>query len=200
MYRVGLGFRLTSPTGGLRYPSVDCYETSAMQIFVCPGIHSPTLTTQFVTALGLSQQEVLIFPSDQPVYSPQHVLDFFKPQAPVVIIAFSAGVVGAIAATRTWYDRNIPISALIAIDGWGVPLFGDFPIYRVSHDQFTHWSSKLLGGGESFYADPAVDHLTMWHSPHLVRGYVDFSNRTPNRVTTAATFILEKAGITRFQS
>ncbi|MCU0548244.1 MAG: hypothetical protein MUC48_02740, partial [Leptolyngbya sp. Prado105] len=88
-----------------------------MQIFVCPGIHSPTLTAQFVKGLELSQQEVLIFPADQPVYSPQHVLDFFEPQAPVVMIAFSAGVVGAIAATRTWYDRNIPISALIAIDG-----------------------------------------------------------------------------------
>jgi hypothetical protein len=158
-----------------------------MPIFVCPGIHSPSLTEHFVIELGLSQTEVLIFPSNQPVYSPQHVLNFFQPKEPVVMIAFSAGVVGAIAATRTWYRQGHTIAAFIAIDGWGVPLFGNFPIYRLSHDRFTHWSSNLLGGGESFYADPPVDHLTIWKSPRSAWGYVEPSHR----ITTAAAFILE---------
>ena len=57
------------------------------------------------------------------------------------------------------------MKALIAFDGWGVPLVGNFPIYRISHDQFTHWSSELLGKGDkSFYADPPVEHLDLWRS------------------------------------
>lgn len=158
-----------------------------MPIFICPGIHSLSLTEHFVGELRLSQTEVLIFPADQPVYSPQHVLDFFQPQEPVVMIAFSAGVVGAIAAARTWQRQGQSIAAFIAIDGWGVPLFGDFPIYRLSHDRFTHWSSNLLGGGKSFYADPPVDHLTIWRFPNQVRGYAEPSHQ----ITTAASFILE---------
>jgi len=44
----------------------------------------------------------------------------------------------------------------------GVPLVGNFPIHRLSHDYFTHWSSAVLGSGnDSFYADPPVEHLEM---------------------------------------
>ncbi|NJK53546.1 MAG: hypothetical protein HC936_13370 [Leptolyngbyaceae cyanobacterium SU_3_3] len=57
------------------------------------------------------------------------------------------------------------------MDGWGVPLGGDFPIYRVSHDRFTHWSSAWwVAGLDSFYADPAVAHLDLWRSPQTVQG------------------------------
>lgn len=87
------------------------------------------------------------------------------------------------------------IKALIALDGWGVPLGGNFPIYRLSHDSFTHWSSALLGGGtESFYADPPVEHLELWRSPQTTKGW--WNHQTPTGLktatpTTAALFILE---------
>lgn len=166
-----------------------------MKILICPGMHPPVLTESFVSELSLEILEnCRIFPSDRlPVYSPQHLLDFFSPSEAVLIIAFSAGVVGAIAAARIWHRQGIRIAAFIAIDGWGVPLSGEFPIHRVSHDQFTHWSSLMMGGNAThFYADPSVDHLTLWHSPTEVRGVVVEGIVKPsNAVTTAAIFITE---------
>lgn len=160
-----------------------------MQILICPGMHSPALTERFITALQLPLDRVSVFPSDrQPVYSPQQILEFFSPSDSVLIIGFSAGVVGAIAAARIWQRQGIRVSAFIAIDGWGVPLFGEFPIHRVSHDRFTHWSSALLGGGvTSFYADPPVEHLSLWHSPQVALGFVEPSNQA----STAAIFITD---------
>jgi len=160
-----------------------------MQILICPGMHSPAFTSAFISKLHLALERVQIFPSDrQPVYSPQHVIDYFALDDSVLIIAFSAGVVGAIAAARMWQRQGIQIRALIAIDGWGVPLFGDFPIHRISHDRFTHWSSLMLGGNAThFYADPPVGHLTLWHSPETVQGVVEPSNR----IVDAATFLSE---------
>ena len=95
-----------------------------------------------------------------------------------MIIAFSAGVVAGFTAACQWQQQGGTIKGLIAFDGWGVPLLGDFPIYRVSHDEFTHYSSAILGTGNiSFYADPAVDHLDLWRSPHQVRGWmIDTTN------------------------
>ena len=73
--------------------------------------------------------------------------------------------------------RQIKVKALIAIDGWGVALWGNFPIYRLSHDYFTHWSSLALGGGDkNFYADPPVGHLDLWRSPQTTRGWQVNSN------------------------
>jgi hypothetical protein len=78
------------------------------------------------------------------------------PQEPLLLIGFSAGVVGAIAAANLWQGQGRRVAAVIAVDGWGVPQVGDFPLHRVSHDYFTHWSSAVLGAGaDSFYADPA---------------------------------------------
>ncbi|MBE9012616.1 hypothetical protein IQ250_20660 [Pseudanabaenaceae cyanobacterium LEGE 13415] len=160
-----------------------------MQILICPGMHSAQLTEAFVSKVNLPLEKCSIFPSDrQPVYSSQHILEFFQPEKSVLILAFSAGVVGAIAAARIWQRQGIRIARLIAIDGWGVPLFGDFPIHRMSHDRFTHWSSLMLGGNAThFYATPAVDHLTLWHSPDLVRGVTEPCDRR----LTAADFISE---------
>ncbi|MBD1844492.1 hypothetical protein H6F89_14030 [Cyanobacteria bacterium FACHB-63] len=163
-----------------------------MEILICPGMHLPALTDAFLSQLSLGNCQV--FPSDRfPVYSPQHLLDFFSPQDATLIIAFSAGVVGAIAAARVWQRQGIRIAALIAIDGWGVPLFGEFPIHRVSHDQFTHWSSLMMGGNAThFYADPPVEHLTLWQAPTIVKGVVVKGIVKPsNAVVTAATFISE---------
>jgi hypothetical protein len=64
------------------------------------------------------------------------------------------------------------VKALIAFDGWGVPLFASFPIHHISHDYFTHWSSNLLNCGKvNFYADPDVNHLEIWGKINQVNGY-----------------------------
>ena len=135
-------------------------------LLICPGIHPPELTESFLDGVlenWKNQQqlgELLIFPTqDYSAYSSLDILNFIdknNPKSAIMIIAFSAGVVGAIGAALAWQQLRGEIQGLIAIDGWGVPLIGNFPIYRISHDYFTHWSSALLGGGiESFYADPA---------------------------------------------
>jgi hypothetical protein len=129
-----------------------------------------------------------------------HILQFLhdrlhhRLESPVIFISFSAGVVGAIAAAWQWQLLGGDVKAFIAIDGWGVPLSGKFPIHRLSHDYFTHWSSSLLGSGQdNFYAEPAVDHLTMWRSPQSVQGWwVDSSQgeiTTPKTRLTAAEFL-----------
>jgi hypothetical protein len=87
------------------------------------------------------------------------------------IICFSAGVVGSIFAAYLWQLWGGKISTFIAVDGWGMPLKGDFPIYTLSHDFFTYasWGQWNHNSG-AFYADPPVSHLQLWHSPHTTRG------------------------------
>ncbi len=156
-------------------------------LIICPGIHNPQLTQNFLEGLHSSESDnlsscwsdkVLIFPAQNyPAYSAAHILDFLQSHAdilktPIVFIGFSAGVAGAIGAAWGWQLLRGTVKAFIAFDGWGVPLYGNFPIHRVSHDYFTHWSSALLGGGEdSFYADPSVEHLDLWRSPNTSRGW-----------------------------
>ncbi|MBE9180386.1 hypothetical protein IQ268_17635 [Oculatella sp. LEGE 06141] len=183
-----------------------------MKIVVCPGIHSLALTQRFLTALAYQPSNILVFPAEsEPAYSPIHILNFLsdalKPPdsgvdnatstVPLVFIGFSAGVVGAIAAARAWQRQGGVVNAFIALDGWGVPLYANFPIHRVSHDYFTHWSSAWLGNGEdSFYADPPVEHLEVWRSPQTVHGYwlppARLATRHPTQrgqLTTAAQFL-----------
>ena len=160
-----------------------------MSIIICPGFHGPELTESFLEGLGghwrklQESGDVLIFPVETYApYSPLDILNFLcyaKPassendtETGLLFISFSAGVVGAIGAAWSWRGLGRRVTAFIAVDGWGVPLGGDFPIYRMSHDRFTHWSSALLGGGpESFYADPAVEHLDLWRSPQTASGW-----------------------------
>lgn len=174
-------------------------------ILLCPGVHPPQLTDGFVKNIFSDRhsnflQNLLVFPTqDYPAYSPIHVLEFLHTQLnfpisaapPLVMIGFSAGVVAAIAAALSWQIQGGKIKALIALDGWGVPLAGDFPIHRLSHDFFTHWSSLLLGGNsESFYAVPAVNHLKLWQEPAKVSGWS--ITATGNTVRcSAADFITE---------
>jgi len=153
---------------------------------ICPGIHDPQLTQDFLKALQHSEiddmssswiQNVVIFPSQvYPAYSAAHVVDYLQRHTeqtmPVIFISFSAGVAGAIGAAWAWELSGGTVKAFIAFDGWGVPLYGKFPIHRVSHDYFTHWSSAVLGAGEdSFYADPAIKHLDLWRSPDMCKGW-----------------------------
>jgi hypothetical protein len=180
-------------------------KDKGMRIVICPGIHNPELTRSFLRGMQSSVEEDvgkwLVFPSDRyPAYSGWHIGQFLRDrlwipgaeseqQPTIAIIAFSAGVVGGIAAAHGWQTSGGKVSGLIALDGWGVPLVGSFPMSRLSHDYFTHWSSALLGGGQdSFYAEPDVEHLDLWRSPQTARGYAISPNVQPI-CTTAAQFI-----------
>lgn len=175
-------------------------------VLICPGIHDPLFTQEFLQGFdkfshlhSLDLDRSLVFPTqDYPAYSASHILQFIEDRwgnkgtvPELAIISFSAGVVGAIGAAWGWRLQGRTLKALIAIDGWGVPLSGDFPIYRLSHDYFTHWSSNLLGSGlGSFYAQPAVSHLDLWRMPDQVQGW-QVGDRTLNPKLTAAEFIIE---------
>lgn len=193
-----------------------------MSLVICPGMHDPELTQSFLFGLRREKgkkarrreaacrqtsllsdkaKNLLIFPAqDEPAFSAFHVLQFLgerlgSPQetSPLVFISFSAGVVGAIGAAWGWQLLGGKVLAFIAIDGWGVPLFGNFPIHRLSHDYFTHWSSSVLGSGEdSFYAEPPVEHLQLWRSPQTVEGWClhpTVGKSQPRTRLTAAQFL-----------
>jgi hypothetical protein len=171
-----------------------------MNIIICPGVHELELTQSFIEGLlgqfSISniRQNIVVFPAENyPAYSAFHIWQFLRDanlaySQPVIFISFSAGVVGAIAAAWMWQSQGGRVKAFIAIDGWGVPLGGDFPIHRLSHDYFTHWSSALLGGGEeSFWADPAVGHLQIWSQPQSVVGWWTRCDRAKSERPTRST-------------
>ncbi len=181
----------------------------SVQWVICPGVHSPACTDAFLAALAKSLaelggailtkrvEEALVFPGDRRLpYCGCQVLAFLNetvaPTSTIGLMGFSAGVVGAIAAAWGWRSQGRSIHAFIALDGWGVPLGGDFPIYRLSHDWLTHLTSIGLGHCRaSFYADPGVPHLELWRSPHTTIGWQMRSNFTQPTRTTAARFIGE---------
>ncbi|WP_404783427.1 hypothetical protein [Altericista sp. CCNU0014] len=170
-----------------------------MAIILCPGIHDPALTLSFWDAIqsvklpGPSRAALprpYIFPDARHwAFSSPHVLQFLHQSLPIaqplVLLGFSAGVVGAIGAAWAWQQQGGTVRALVAVDGWGVPLYGTFPIYRLSHDGFTHWSSQGWGmGRDPFYADPGVPHLELWRSPDRAWGWWDRGQR-PQRTNAA---------------
>lgn len=141
-----------------------------MIIIICPGVHPPELTDRFVQSLAL--QNYLVLPTES--YLPYDAIAVYQwidrqqldKTQPLSFITFSAGVVGGFGAAIAWQLQGGKIYSFVAFDGWGVPLVANFPIYRVSHDYFTHWSSAILGAGRSgFYVEPAVEHLELWRSP-----------------------------------
>lgn len=178
---------------------------ASVQLVICGGIHEPRLTDSFLQELqwqtarvGLSINHPLVVPVSQyPPYSPTHIWQFLQKsvgaagvRVPLWFIGFSAGVVGAIAAANHWQASGGPVKAFIAFDGWGVPLYGNFPIYRCSHDYFTHISSNLLGRGVgSFYADPSVAHLDLWQFPAQTWGW-SVAPYTGSHRTTASQFVV----------
>ncbi|NJK61303.1 MAG: hypothetical protein HC921_00190 [Synechococcaceae cyanobacterium SM2_3_1] len=91
------------------------------------------------------------------------------PTASLLILAFSAGVVGALGLTQLWSGSVV---ALIAVDGWCVPLWLSCPVIRLSHDLETHANGLFWGGGiAQFYADPFVSHTQLWGDPDSVLGW-----------------------------
>ncbi len=182
-----------------------------MRLVICPGVHEPKLTDCFLTGLsglwGLAADRqnqqivdrVKIFPAHKyPPFSALDILHFLLTQElageSLVFVSFSAGVAGAIGAAWMWQQIGGKVGAFFALDGWGVPLGGNFPIHRISHDRFTHWSSAILGGGgESFYADPAIEHLDLWQSPQTAKGWQVSQTAAGIETvapTTAATFLV----------
>jgi hypothetical protein len=154
------------------------------------------------------REKVLIFPAQNYLaFSAVHILEFLQRQTgllemPLVFISFSAGVAGAIGAALGWQLLGGKVKAFIAFDGWGVPLSGNFPIHRVSHDYFTHWSSALLGSGDdSFYADPPIEHLDLWRSPNTCQGWwvhpATEDKPEQRTFTTAAQFVSQLLQIYR---
>lgn len=156
-----------------------------MRVVICPGIHESKLTEGFLGGLFADpagehpdfSQLLRIFPApNAAAYSALDILQFLcsqeSPRQSLIFVSFSAGVVGAIGAAWGWQALGGEVKAFFALDGWGVPLVGNFPLHRLSHDYFTHWSSALLGSGSAnFYADPPVEHLSLWQSPQTVKGW-----------------------------
>ena len=177
-----------------------------MSIFICPGFHLPQITQSFLQELSLSNSDFILsvntrtFKSESyTVVSAVHILqDLIKAYGqphqatPVLFISFSAGVVGALGAAWGWELLGGKVKAVIAIDGWGVPLMGNFPIHRLSHDYFTHQTSIVVNCPEdNFYADPEATHLQMWRSPSTVAGWATSAVNFPVRShLNAAEFIL----------
>ncbi|RMF26031.1 MAG: hypothetical protein D6756_04465 [Cyanobacteria bacterium J083] len=170
-----------------------------MQIVICPGIHKRQLTNQFLSSMAKfrhSREKLdkwLVFPTEQQApYNPLLVNQFVTDNcdnSSILLIAFSAGVVGALGTAWLQQIQGREIRGLIALDGWGVPLGGNFPIYRLSHDYFTHLTSKAIGVGvDSFYAEPAVEHLDLWAFPANTWGWWEKSGGTKVRCL-AAEFI-----------
>lgn len=171
-----------------------------LAIVICPGYHSPTLTASFLRGLGwtsVPKPRVLVPDEKMSPIAGGALLGFIKTQValctPLLFISFSAGGIGALGAAHSWSQDGGVVKGMIVLDGWGLPVLGPFPQYRVSHDGFTHWSSALLGTGlDSFYADPPISHLDLWRSPQLAQGWrihpvgMGLERRSP---MTAAQFI-----------
>ena len=162
-----------------------------MSIIICPGIHDLELTHSFVRDLqNQIESNYFILPTAEfAPYSAIAIARWLDSQPlaktePLSFIAFSAGVVGSIGAAIWWQLQGGLVKGLVAFDGWGMPLAGNFPIYRVSHDYFTHWSSSLLGAGtQGFYADPKIEHLDLWRSPADVYGWQAIAPGCKTRIT-----------------
>ena len=160
-----------------------------MSVIIIPGIHPPQLSDRFLASIqDKIKQNYLILPTEEyPPYSPLSIYQWLEQHQlsktePVAFIAFSAGVVGGIGAAIAWQLQGGQVQSLIAIDGWGMPLIANFPLYRVSHDYFTHWSSAILGAGEKgFYAAPGVSHLAIWRSPEICWGWRTISDGLQTR-------------------
>lgn len=148
-------------------------------VIIIPGVHPPEITDRFVRDIQKEiDRDYLVLPTE--AYLPYNAIAIYQwlgqqqldKTQPLSFIAFSAGVVGGIGAALAWQLQDGKVRSFIAFDGWGMPLVANFPLYRVSHDYFTHWSSAILGGGtSSFYVEPGVEHLELWRTPNNCRGW-----------------------------
>ena len=156
---------------------------------ICPGFADRSATEQFLAATWKPAwpQPLVIW---EATYRGDRVLEALRaidPQRAIGLIGFSAGVVAALEAAQAWQRRGGRVRAVFAWDGWGVALPGGLPIYRFSHDRWTHHSSAWLGAGRAqFWADPPLSHQAFWRSPDHAWGWWSMPDRAPSRTTAAA--------------
>ena len=145
---------------------------ASSRLLVIPGVVPQEATDRFVQQLGVSG--ICCVPVSVAPFNPWSIEQFTQTQdldTNLVVIAYSAGCVGALGWIPLWHRQKKAIKALIAIDGWPIPFWGKFPIYRVSHDLYTHRTTLYLGAGrEQFYCDPAVEHRNLWAYPEASWG------------------------------
>lgn len=168
-------------------------------LIICPGMHSPrwteTLKGQLKGGELWPSAEHYVFPHHpQQAWSAHALRDWLGATvalgSPLVFLGFSAGCVAAIAAAWAYQQgQDYPVEAVIALDGWGVPLAGQFATYRLSHDRYTHITGALWGQGDrAFYADPPVTHQQLWQAPQQVWGWAGGGSGT---YTTALQFLAQ---------
>lgn len=189
-------------------------------LLVCGGMHSPSHTERALATIAedstLSRLSRVVCPPHS-AYSLEVLSPFALRQgledclanpypelaAPALVIwAFSAGCVGAVALAAHWQRYRGPVLALCMVDGWGVPRDPEVPTYRLSHDYTTHSTSRWLGGGDlDFYADPAVPHLEFWRQLPTVGGWATETGKAKQRLT-AADFLRQRSreAITRYHT
>lgn len=130
-------------------------------MIIVNGFHPPQWTEQFLTHFP-EVKNLQIW-----TQSPLH-LTLTPTLQPVLIIAYSAGIIGALQWTK---QTNIPIKALIAVDPFLLSLYCPFPVYTLSHDILTH-HSFLTSSHQQFYAYPPTSHQALWCSPNQTRGKI----------------------------
>ncbi len=171
----------------------------APKLVICPGFHDAYLTVQFLQALGWRDRALWwtdLSPLDGAGLCERVAAT--EPAASAIFVGFSAGVIGAGIAALLWQARGNRVAAVVALDGWGVPLPSDccYPVYRLSHDCFTHLSS---GWGESgcgrFYCDPPIAHMDLWRSPQQALGWQELRPgwRTRESAATYLQAILQRS-------
>ena len=174
--------------------TVDETSKRKLSVYICPGFHASALTEQFVRSLPLFIRPHVFtaFPANPIAVFRWLTQQKCSPIAPITAIGFSAGVVGMAGALTLWQQQGGKVARFFAVDGWGMPTAG-LPTCRLSHDEFTHWSSLPLGAGKvNFYADPAVEHLALWKNPEQALGWQvnDWKSGRPKGIATTASHFL----------
>ncbi|WOD37429.1 hypothetical protein [Nodosilinea sp. E11] len=176
-------------------------------LLVVGGMHPPSYTGQILSTIARDEvlgqlRRVVCAPQRSgdvlSAYALRQALDkaekasLPEPELGLLIWAFSAGCVGAAALAAHWQQGRGPVLALFMVDGWGVPRPPGVPVHRLSHDRFTHDSSRWLGAGdEDFYADPAVPHLHLWQQPQTTNGWATAGRDRES--LTAADFLCRRS-------
>lgn len=168
-------------------------QKSSLKLHLFSGFHDPSLSDQFRSSLlsalrdvspSLSFRfEIICYPI-QSVGVPNLNSDIH------LFIGFSAGVIRAAIAAHLAQGLGQTVAGLIAIDGWGVPLCDrSYPVYRFSHDSFTHLTSSLLGAPGIFFADPPVEHLYLWEHPQKVTGWYSIHTKDLAKVSASKALV-----------
>ncbi|HIK44347.1 MAG TPA: hypothetical protein IGR64_05590 [Leptolyngbyaceae cyanobacterium M65_K2018_010] len=161
---------------------------SSVALILCGGIHPAAYTAQILAAIATDQRlrhlpVVTCSPSGAlaclSAQALRHSIDRALPTMgwgdrdypQVIIWAYSAGCVGAVALANYWHHSRNRVLALFLVDGWGVPWHHSVPLHRLSHDRFTAITSGWLGRGQvDFVATPGVPHHRLWQAPQMVMG------------------------------